>query len=92
MQITEGAARRMQDVIEAEGRTQTDAANRMGSAQPDVWRIPRGRFREYSVERLMRFLTAPGPVASPSLTGSNQPGTLPIPGSGLGLRSESARA
>ena len=51
---------RIQDVIEAEGWTQTVAAQRMGIAQPDVSRILRGRFRDYSVERLMRFLTALG--------------------------------
>ena len=51
---------RIQDVIEVEGWTQAQAANRMGIAQPDVSRILRGRFRDYSVERLMRFLTALG--------------------------------
>lgn len=51
---------RIQDVLEAEGWTQTAAARRMGIAQPDVSRILRGRFRDYSVERLMRFLAALG--------------------------------
>jgi predicted XRE-type DNA-binding protein len=53
-------ASRIQDVIEAAGWTQTAAAKRMGIAQPDVSRILRGRFRDYSVERLMRFLAALG--------------------------------
>lgn len=53
-------ASRIQDVIDAEGWTQTEAAKRMGIAQPDVSRILRGRFRDYSVERLLRFLTALG--------------------------------
>lgn len=51
---------RIQDVIEAEGWTQAQAAKRMGIAQPDVSRLLRGRFRDYSVERLMRFLAALG--------------------------------
>lgn len=51
---------RIQDVIAAEGWTQAQAAERMGIAQPDVSRLLRGRFRDYSVERLMRFLAALG--------------------------------
>src|SRR5882672_1587593 len=53
-------ASRIQDVIESEGWTQGEAARRMGIAQPDVSRILRGRFRDYSVERLMRFLAGLG--------------------------------
>jgi predicted XRE-type DNA-binding protein len=51
---------RMQEAIEAEGLSQAQAAKRMGVAQPDVSRLLRGRFRNYSVERLMRLLTALG--------------------------------
>lgn len=37
---------------------QTKAGDLMGISQPEVSRMLRGLFREYSVERLMRFLTA----------------------------------
>ena len=38
--------------------TQTRAGEIMGITQPEVSRLFRGTFREYSVERLMGFLTA----------------------------------
>jgi predicted XRE-type DNA-binding protein len=37
--------------------TQADAGKLMGITQPEVSRMFKGRFREYSVERLMGFLT-----------------------------------
>lgn len=40
--------------------TQTAAAKHIGIAQPDLSNILRGRFRGYSVERLMRMLTTFG--------------------------------
>ncbi len=38
--------------------TQAQAGRRMGITQPEVSRMFRGHFREYSIERLMEFLTA----------------------------------
>ena len=38
--------------------TQTKAAAAMGISQPEISRLFKGHFREYSVERLLRFLTA----------------------------------
>lgn len=38
--------------------TQTKAGDLMGISQPEVSRLFRGHFREYSIERLMTFLTA----------------------------------
>jgi len=38
--------------------TQNEAGASMGISQPEVSRLFRGHFREYSVERLMGFLTA----------------------------------
>ena len=38
--------------------TQAKTAERLGITQPEVSRLFKGRFREYSVERLMNFLTA----------------------------------
>ena len=52
--------RRLQQRIDARQLTQTQAARLMSVSQPDVSRILRGHFREFSVERLMRFLTALG--------------------------------
>jgi predicted XRE-type DNA-binding protein len=37
--------------------TQAQAGKRMGISQPEVSRLFKGNFREYSVERLMGFLT-----------------------------------
>ena len=57
--------------------TQTKAAATMGISQPEISRLFKGHFREYSVERLLRFLTAfdrdieivSRPTASTSLHG-----------------------
>jgi predicted XRE-type DNA-binding protein len=38
--------------------TQTAAGRLMGISQPEVSRLFKGRFRDYSVERLLGFLTA----------------------------------
>lgn len=51
---------RIQDRIDERKLTQVQAAKVMGIGQPDVSRMLRGRFRDFSVERLMRFLTALG--------------------------------
>jgi len=37
--------------------TQSQAGERMGVSQPEVSRLFKGNFREYSVDRLMGFLT-----------------------------------
>jgi predicted XRE-type DNA-binding protein len=46
--------------LEAEGLTQNAAAKRLGISQPDVSRMLSRNFRQFSVERLMRFLVALG--------------------------------
>lgn len=51
---------RVQRVITAQALTQVAAAKRMGLSQPDVSRLLNGRFRDVSVERLMRLLTRLG--------------------------------
>lgn len=50
----------LQTIIDERGLTQTNAAEVIGIGQPDVSRMLRGHFRDFSVERLMRFLTAFG--------------------------------
>ena len=49
---------RIQDRIDERELSQTEAAKLMGLAQPDLSKILRGRFRGYSVDRLMTVLTA----------------------------------
>ena len=48
----------LQSIIDDEGITQTKAARILGISQPDLSHILRGRFRGYSIERIMRFLQA----------------------------------
>ena len=51
---------RIDDILRRRGITQTEAARLLGLSQPDVSRLLRGDFREYSLERLFRLLTALG--------------------------------
>ena len=47
-------------LIEAEGLTQTQAADRLGIDQPKVSMLMRGRLKDFSTERLMRFIVMLG--------------------------------
>ncbi|MBC01392.1 MAG: XRE family transcriptional regulator [Rhodobacteraceae bacterium] len=47
----------IEDIISDRKLTQKAAGAVMGISQPEVSRMLNGRFREYSVERLMGFLT-----------------------------------
>jgi predicted XRE-type DNA-binding protein len=58
--IKAGLVLRIDGNIRRRHLTQGDAAQRMGIDQPTVSAILAGRFRGYSVERLMRFLVALG--------------------------------
>ncbi|MDH3914332.1 MAG: helix-turn-helix domain-containing protein [Rhodospirillales bacterium] len=49
---------RMMDVMKARKLTQTAVAEVIGVTQPDVSNLIRGRFRGYSIDRLMGFLVA----------------------------------
>ncbi len=51
---------RINTIVRQRGITQTEAARLLGLTQPDVSRLLRGDFREYSLERLFRLLTALG--------------------------------
>ena len=51
---------RLQDVIADRKLSQAKAAALLGIAQPDLSNVLRGRFRGYSVGRLLHFLTALG--------------------------------
>ena len=51
---------RIDEIIRQRRLTQLQAARLLGLSQPDVSRLLRGNFRDYSVERLLRILTALG--------------------------------
>ena len=51
---------RIDEIVRRRRMTQVEAAKLMGLSQPDVSRLLRGNFREYSVERLLRLLMALG--------------------------------
>ena len=55
-----GLVTRIDEIIRQRGLKQVEAAKLLGLSQPDVSRLLRGNFREYSVERLLRLLTALG--------------------------------
>ena len=51
---------RIDEVIRECGLRREDAAKLLGLSQPDVSRLLRGNFRDYSIERLLRLLTVLG--------------------------------
>ena len=51
---------RIDKIIRRRGLKQVKAAKLLGLSQPDVSRLLRGNFRQYSMERLLRLLTALG--------------------------------
>jgi len=55
-----GLVLRIDGIIRQRRLTQAQAAELLGLSQPDVSRLLRGSFRDYSMERLLRLLTALG--------------------------------
>ena len=51
---------RIDSIVRQRRITQTEAGRLLGLSQPDVSRLLRGDFRQYSLERLFRLLTALG--------------------------------
>jgi predicted XRE-type DNA-binding protein len=51
-------AQRIAEIIEEKRLTQVGAAKLLGIDQPKVSKLRRGQLREFSTERLFRFLTA----------------------------------
>ena len=51
---------RLAKSIESHGTTQRLAARQLGTTQPELSKILRGKFSEVSLERLLRFLAALG--------------------------------
>ena len=78
------------DIIRQRGTTRAEAARLLGLSRPDLSRLLRGDFREYSLDRLLWILTMLGCnidiVIRPS--GSNTQGKLRIASPELGCRRE----
>lgn len=55
-----GLVARIDAIVRERRLTQARAAALLGLSQPDVSRLLRGSFRDYSVERLLRFMTILG--------------------------------
>ena len=71
---------RIGEIVRRGRLTQLAVAKRLGLSQPDVSRLLLGHFRDYSVERLLRLLTALGRdvdiiIRKPS---SRRPGRLTV--------------
>jgi predicted XRE-type DNA-binding protein len=49
--------RKLDSILKSRGLSQSAAARQIGIGQPDLSKLLRGRFREMSVERLLRILT-----------------------------------
>jgi predicted XRE-type DNA-binding protein len=66
--------RRIVVLMRERGLRQTEAAGLFGVKQPDVSKLLHGDFRQFSVERLLRFLVALGQdveiVVRPSAQGN----------------------
>jgi predicted XRE-type DNA-binding protein len=51
---------RVQDIVTDRKLSQTAVAELVGASQPDISRMLKGRYREISVERIIRMLTRLG--------------------------------
>ena len=58
--VKAGLVSHIDDIARERGITQAEAARLLGLSQPDVSRLLRGDFREYSLKRLFRLLNALG--------------------------------
>ncbi len=52
--------RKLADLIKAQHLTQVEVAQKLRVTQPDVSKMLRGHFRQFSVERLLKFIAALG--------------------------------
>jgi predicted XRE-type DNA-binding protein len=66
-------SRRIEELIRALGLTQSQAAEVLGIAQPDVSNIVRGRLSGWSIERLARLLTRLGQDVEIQVRPARQP-------------------
>ena len=63
-------------LMQERGLKQSEAAALFGVKQPDVSKMLHGDFRQFSVERLMRFLVALGQDVEIVVRPHNSPGTV----------------
>jgi len=74
--------RRIAIAIKERDLSQTSAAELLGITQPDVSKMLTGHFRQFSVERLMRFLVALGRdveiVVRPHATGKSRDAAITV--------------
>ena len=75
---------RIDAIIRERGLNQREAARILDVAQPDLSNILRGRFRGYSVERLMRMLTAFDCDVSIVVVEKGRAATIPVRTRGSG--------
>jgi len=64
---------RIDEIIRQRRLTQIQAARLLGLSQPDVSRLLRGQFRDYSVKRLLRLLMALGRDVDIVIRNPNRP-------------------
>jgi predicted XRE-type DNA-binding protein len=69
---------RLDAIICERGLSQGEAASILDVAQPDLSNLLRGRFRGYSVERLMRMLTAFDCEVSIVIVEKDRAATIPV--------------
>ena len=78
---------RIDALMKARGLKQVEAARLFGVKQPDISKMLRGDFRQFSVERLLRFLVALGQdveiVVKPH-RGTRKPAQLRVSGATVG--------
>ena len=58
--IKAGLVARIDNIIRQRGLKQVQAAVLLGLSEPDVSRLPRGNFQAFTMESLVRLLTALG--------------------------------
>ena len=51
-----GLVMKLADIMDAQGLNQTAAAKLTGISQPDLSRVLRGRFRDFSTDRLLKAI------------------------------------
>jgi predicted XRE-type DNA-binding protein len=78
---------RIDALMKTRGLKQVEAAKLFGARQPDVSKMLRGDFRQFSVERLLRFLVALGQdveIAVKPHRGTRKPAQLRVSGEAVG--------
>ena len=78
---------RIDALMKARGLKQVEAARLFGVKQPDISKMLRGDFRQFSIERLLGFLVALGQDVEIVVTphrGTRKPAQLRVSGAAVG--------